>query len=64
MSDNKITVNDIIKAKIRSKKWIDKNKNCNTCKYEKTIKCDKCDKCFNSFIGIQFNPSEWEKRTK
>jgi hypothetical protein len=59
MSDNNLNVDDIIKAQERSIKWIDKNKNCNTCIHIKSIKCDKC---FNSFLGIQFNPSEWEDK--
>jgi len=57
--ENNLTVNDILKAQKVQSERIDKTKNCDTCKNDKT---KKCDKCFNSFMGIPFTPSEWQKK--
>ena len=56
-----LTVQDVIKAQIKSRENLDETKNCGTCKYEGNSRFKPpCDKCFNSFMEIVFTPSEYK----
>jgi hypothetical protein len=39
------------------------SENCKNCEYE-TLKdfLKPCNECFNSFCGMPFSPSKWEKK--
>ena len=56
-----LTVNDVVEAQVRSRKNIDPNKDCHTCRHkEKGEEAEPCKDCINSFLGIMFDPSNWE----
>jgi len=52
----KLTVEDVLKAQIRSHANLDESKNCDTCANDET---DACHDCINSFMGIVFKPSNY-----
>lgn len=57
----KINPEELMKTIEASAKELDENKNCETCIHN-TENNIKCETCFDSFIGIPFDPSNWETK--
>jgi recombinational DNA repair protein RecR len=55
-----LTVKDVLLARERFAKLVDPLQTCDTCKHKDHT--TPCNECFNSFIGIPFNPTKWERR--